>query len=134
MPRNCQQCWLKEQVKKRWKAVSSTSVLSLVRLQHLSPGTKECTLMDWRHLALQKTSPSWWHGGFGSIEMVAFFRDLSPVLILSYRILETRPSCGVWRQPRGSVAYGHEPMTALLVFGYYLVCFQCFSAIMAMPF
>jgi hypothetical protein len=114
-------------VKKRWKAVSSTSVLSLVRLQHLSPGTKECTLMDWRHLALQKTSPSWWHGGFGSIEMVAFFRDLSPVLILSYRILETRPSCGVWRQPRGSVAYGHDCFVGLWLLLSLFSVFFCYN-------
>jgi hypothetical protein len=29
------------------------SVLSLVRLQHLSPGPKECTLMDWWRLSFQ---------------------------------------------------------------------------------
>jgi len=51
---------------------------------------------------------SWWHGGFGSIEIVASLRDLCPVLIPSCMILEIRPSCGVWQEPKGSVAYGHD--------------------------
>jgi len=62
--------------------------------------------------------------------MVAFFRDLSPVLILSYRILEMRPSCGVWRQPRGSVAYGHD----CFVGPWYYLVFVFSSIIIVMPF
>ena len=45
--------------------------------------------------------------------MVAFFRDPSPVLIVSYRVLKMRPGCGVWRQPRDSVAYGHDCFVGL---------------------
>ena len=43
------------------------SVLSLVRLQHLSAGTtKECTLMDWWRLALQHVRKHH-HKGFNSL-------------------------------------------------------------------
>jgi len=45
---------------------------------------------------IARVSTHWlsqWHGGYGSIEMVVFFRKLS--LIPSCRILEMRSNCGV---------------------------------------